>query len=420
MVNELNVLLNKIRLILHEEQLLREEKDKRGENFNIFEIMKAQYDEVNTHSAFIASLLDPKGKHGGGKVFLETFINILRQYQKLDTETSTFFHDAPEVRPFIEYNIGNTSYDYESGGRIDILLESVADQKRKAIIIENKIYAADQKKQLYRYKAYANNKYGKGNFIILYLTLDGHSPSETSTRGEKYVLNEDADYFCISYKEHIIKWLNICKEKAASVPTVRETITQYINLILNITHRNMEDIPREKLIELLATKDNYLTVFKIQEIYTDVIKKICKSELNKQIKDLAEEMKLHCIIPDNWGERYCHFFFSKENWKYFHIGFEFMGKDFNNWIYGIEHIKEDDITNNDIELLSIKKDLIETVNFKDNSNWWPCYAPFTPNNLNTAESIEQIYNGCIKNNIKCCITQLLSAITPIEEKYGHI
>ena len=71
-------LLQKINSLLQEERILKQEKDKRGENFNIFEIMDAQNDEVHTHSAVIAALLDPKGKHGCNSAFLKLFSPPLR------------------------------------------------------------------------------------------------------------------------------------------------------------------------------------------------------------------------------------------------------------------------------------------------------------------------------------------------------
>lgn len=44
-----------------------------GENFNIFSIMSMESDEVFTHSAIIAELLNPKGSHSLGTQPLELF-----------------------------------------------------------------------------------------------------------------------------------------------------------------------------------------------------------------------------------------------------------------------------------------------------------------------------------------------------------
>jgi len=47
-----------------------------GENFNIFKVLGLTSNEVRTHSAFIAELLNPDGSHG----LRDIFIKILSTY----------------------------------------------------------------------------------------------------------------------------------------------------------------------------------------------------------------------------------------------------------------------------------------------------------------------------------------------------
>jgi hypothetical protein len=56
----------------------------------------------------------------------------------------------------------------------------------------------------------------------------GDEPTEFSTNKK---LNKDNDYSLISYKEDILAWLDKCRKEVAVYPLIRETITQYINLI---------------------------------------------------------------------------------------------------------------------------------------------------------------------------------------------
>lgn len=44
--------------------------EKTGENFNIFKILRIETEEVFTHSRFLCELLNPKGSHGKGSLFL--------------------------------------------------------------------------------------------------------------------------------------------------------------------------------------------------------------------------------------------------------------------------------------------------------------------------------------------------------------
>lgn len=71
----MDILLKKVRQIINKEDLLKKEKIRRGEYFNIFEIMNAETNEVNTHSSIIAELLNPNASHGCATSFLDLFLN---------------------------------------------------------------------------------------------------------------------------------------------------------------------------------------------------------------------------------------------------------------------------------------------------------------------------------------------------------
>ena len=46
-----------------------------GEDFNIFSVMSMESDEVFTHSALLAELLNPSGSHGLGSAPLKLFVH---------------------------------------------------------------------------------------------------------------------------------------------------------------------------------------------------------------------------------------------------------------------------------------------------------------------------------------------------------
>ena len=122
------------------------------------------------------------------------------------------------------------------GGRIDIYL---TDGKH-SISIENKIYAGDQHHQMLRYWNYGMSQKGNDtekSFVLIYLTLDGCSPSKESL-GEDLKEN---DIVCLSYKSDIRGWLDRCVELASRTPLVRETINQYISTIGILTNNVMEN-----------------------------------------------------------------------------------------------------------------------------------------------------------------------------------
>ena len=409
-------LLNKINLLLQEESIIKREKKKRGEYFNVFEIMHAQSDEVHTHSAIIAALLNPKGIHGCRSVFLSLFMEKLSDLLQTDLELPDYEeYDLEKCKIYVERYAGNLTSDKEEGGRIDIIIEfkSVKRDRDYAVILENKIYANDQAKQLYRYKQFADKQYGKGHYLIIYLTLDGHYPSEDSITSKEYILKDGVDFFRMSYGDFILEWLSACKDKASSVPIVRETITQYYNLIAKMTNRDMETSINEELINMFANRRNISAVFKINQIYNDVLNRVCNTTLLEQIKEIADDLNLHCKCRQtNWCKRWNgQFFFSKHEWRHFCIGFEFMRDNLSDFNYGIRYKEEaEKETLTDVEE-KIRKRLTDG-RFRQNS-WWVFFKLFKYNNWNDDVFI-RLYNGEIKLEIKRNVEELLIVLKNIK------
>lgn len=229
-MEHLKKLLQEVNVILQKEKVRKEESRKRGERFNVFEMLGVAHYEV-THSKIIAGFLNPQGSHGQGDLFLRLFLQTIDS----DGEISI---DTTNSKVYTEYDTGN--------GRIDILIE---DKTGHGIVIENKVYAGDQPEQLIRYNSFSENKYKKGNYIIYYLTLDGHEASDNSSNGVVYK--------CISYSEHIINWLQLCICECATMPLVRETLVQYLNHIKQLTNQDMDRLSDQEWKELLSNKDNF-------------------------------------------------------------------------------------------------------------------------------------------------------------------
>ena len=74
---KIQAILNEVKPIVEENKKCRIEKWKNGDFFNIFSILKMETDEVKTHSAFLAELLNPKGSHD--KVIF-SLMNLLKIY----------------------------------------------------------------------------------------------------------------------------------------------------------------------------------------------------------------------------------------------------------------------------------------------------------------------------------------------------
>ncbi len=325
-MNTLTQLLNRTRTITYSAKKLYEEEWKRGEKFNIFNILNLSQDETKLHTPFIAELLNPKGSHGMKDAFLREFIEI----SDIDTEL-----DIKEATVETEYSIGYKNNDSTEGGRIDIF---IYDNKKNAIIIENKIYAGDQQNQLLRYYNYA--KKNKFNFNLIYLTLNGNAASEKSLG------NINFNYDCLSYNNDILSWLERCVQISACIPLVREIIRQYIINIKDLLNI-MDTDNLNELIELTTSKEYVESTLDIID-NGDSIKTQIRKNFIESLKEIAERNNLQIEPYDSYDDfcclreySYLGFYNKKlsENWAIF-IGLEKNNKN-NGVFYGISQIVPD-------------------------------------------------------------------------------
>ena len=217
-------------------QAQQEERNRKGENFNLFSILSIERYELK-HSALIANLLDSKGSHGCGDTFLRAFFEIALK------ERTYLFEDCTLPHSYTEYYTGPIAGD--TGGRIDILVESKSSHY--GLIIENKIYAGDQDKQLIRYDNYGKEIFGADGYLLVYLTLYGYDASKESTATKSA---EEVGYLRLSYAEDILRWLEQCVQLADNKPLVRESLNQYIRTIKQLTYQDMNQEDIKKIIDL--------------------------------------------------------------------------------------------------------------------------------------------------------------------------
>ena len=293
---EINTLLNQAKLILEKSKVSQQESRLRGEQFNIFHACGVNHYET-THSAILAEFLNPQGSHGQGDIYLKEFLAIIGENEVL----SPF--DTSTASVTTEYTLPD--------GRLDIL---ITNTKNQAIIIENKIYAEDQWKQLKRYNEFAAKKYHEGNYAILYLTLWGDEASEQSGNGVAYT--------CISYRETILKWLGCCIQISAQKPLIRETMIQYANLIKELTNQAMEQKYKNEFLELMA--NNAEIVANIYDSQYDYLKYIWDNRIRPELQGMAkgmvpeyDEYNMSCQNRDGKS-----FTFRKPEWKDVAIRFQ--------------------------------------------------------------------------------------------------
>lgn len=239
-------------------------KKLKGENFNLFSILQMEYKENATHSAFLGELLNPEGSHFFKAIFLKLFLKSIGYGGNLNASTAHLE---------LEKHIGKIDSDNKTGGRIDIF---ISDHEGNSISIENKINAKDQEGQIERYV-----NHNKERNTVYYLTLDGNIATDLST-GE---LEVETDYTCISYKQHIIEWLQMCMKEATEYPILRESIRQYIILIKKLTNQLTDNAMEHQVIETI--KANYQTA----RIVADNIWKADLEMANLFLQEVKEELE---------------------------------------------------------------------------------------------------------------------------------
>ena len=246
-IRNLQVLLQRLDIVRDKITARNEGKEK----FNVFTCLMDSSDEVNLHSRFISSLLDPQGNHGLGFAPIDIILKTLNSSFQYDQET---IEVIPSFSNWSEYK------------EIDILL---IDRRTKyAIIIENKINACDSNHgdegQLERYyrRIIEEDKIPQENVDVYYLTIDGHEPSEESVSTSSRYKDLPDILRCITYGNEIMRWLQQCMQIACNKPFIRETVAQYINLIKEmINDTEIED--RLEILKIISKNDDTLASAKL-------------------------------------------------------------------------------------------------------------------------------------------------------------
>jgi hypothetical protein len=247
-----------------------------GENFNLFTILGLETKEVTTHSRFIAELLNPKGSHGRGEKFLELFLEVagIKDF------------DAKGARVHVEHSFSGVLLDNEfTSGRIDIYIESNGN----FIMIENKVWAYEQVDQLRRYRAYRQS--GK----LIFLTLNGEKSYQDKNDDIKW------NYNCISYREHIKNWLELCRKEAVEAPILRESITLYLNLVKKLTHQSLNKEMENDITRRIIRDKNSLASFReLFGSYWPVIYRIRMESIVEPLKRITETLDLNAKYFDDF------------------------------------------------------------------------------------------------------------------------
>ena len=265
MPNSIKELLSQLLPLHHAEQERLKKEKEEGKCFNVFSALNMCSDEVRLHSRLLATLLNPKANHGLENEFLKLFLIALGLPEDYIT------HCKEQI---VERPIGEVTET--TGGRIDIILED----RGHAVIIENKIYASDQPNQLLRYHNYGVKTFGENNFKLVYLTLYGSDPFPYSLGGEHF------EFIKLSYEQNILKLLEKLVKTLPQKP-VHSTVEDYITIIKQLTHQDMDTKYQQSIIEEAIKYDNIDVTSELLLLQKQIGDKLRSDYIIKPLKGLG-------------------------------------------------------------------------------------------------------------------------------------
>jgi len=345
--------------------------------FNVFSILRRETEEVGLHSAFLFALLDPKGAHEHKTVFLNVLMDVLG----LSDFTDAKFERSGKEMPF-------------DNGRIDLYFQ----QGDRALIIENKIDAKDQPKQLARYINWAIETCNATHIDVVYLTFDGSKPGDDSLDKYKHLLKHERDDQGVqlklaSYKFDIVKWLEHCIPAMALYPTTRETLFLYKRLVLKMTGQSYMEAEKMELLKFIMDNEEHLrTAMKIIEVSEDLKQTILGKALNELKTKVEKESSIitNKSIIDNPLECQCFFSFNKPAWPGFEIHLQPQISDGGKVLYGVKFPKDKEQSLEEEKVKIKKREINKLMDPPQKTNdWWVWYndMPAPYNNLTSSDSL---------------------------------
>lgn len=374
------------------ENKVKERRARGIHDYNIFDVLETK--EVK-HSKFIASLLDPKGLHYQGDLFLREFIKIC-------------------VPKDFEFNTSNALV-YREYKNIDIYITD----GNKHIIIENKLWTGDHNEQVARYIQTIIDEQNKDELseicqriLVLYLTPFDYVIKELGGVDEiknnsLIIGNNEIAFKHISYKKEILKWMCGIKDETTNLIDLTAIISQYEKAVKKLTNQG-EKMANDTVKEQI--KENYELCAAIYDNF--------KSAEIELINNFFEEVRRG--LEDNLEKNNWTLSFNKFENKNKHINvIEITPKElnYNKYVsFVVEKKPNNDIfygfrKNND-------KIKLEDMNIQTQYYEWYLAGDFAFESMTPKDFI--LKNIKNKNGVKEYINKILSDIEKSKDKLKEI
>jgi hypothetical protein len=200
---------------------------RRATGFNVFHLIEP---DENKLSDILADLLDPKGGHGQGDLFLRLLFKQLglRSDAKL-TKDVTVQREAP-THGILKYR-----------RRMDVFVES-----RALLVIENKVDSLEQRDQVKDYLQHLQQCARGRQVRLIYLTPDGRPPGSLHPS----VIEQEESIrrlHCWSYQRQLRVWLESCR-RDCEAQKIRDFLSDFITYIESALKRESKN-NQEKVVD---------------------------------------------------------------------------------------------------------------------------------------------------------------------------
>lgn len=264
---------------MHQCIVQQNQQKQRGLNdYNMVNIVRRENQEVGMHSNVIYSLLDTNGLHYQKDLFLKLFIkevlgiNIFDFGEIISVESE----ESTNENRRIDFTIKSTNY---------------------YIGIEMKIDAVDLKEQIFHYCNYLKEEAKKDKnqkVIIYYLTKyckDAPDYSKCREKDNKYI--ECIDIKKISFKNQILKWINLSQNEVRNITNLNIVLEDYKNIVKKITNQYKGNIvPITDSLE----KEDFETAYEIYKSLPVTLSKM-EEEFWKEVVTELDNQKIEYIEP---------------------------------------------------------------------------------------------------------------------------
>jgi len=156
-------------------------------HFNVFDYIAPNENKL---SDIFADLLNPRGKHGQGGIFLKIFLKQIHHEKEENLDYCQVVRES------------QTTWISNNRRRIDILLRF---KEGFVVAIENKPWSTEQENQLQDYHEHLIKKYKKDNCLV-YMSGNGVTPTSIEPKKQR-ILQRDREFEVLNYASGVVTWL---------------------------------------------------------------------------------------------------------------------------------------------------------------------------------------------------------------------